>query len=225
MKYAITADIHANLPALTAVMRDIEQQGCDRIVCLGDLVVFGFQPLECVKLVREQFYACVRGNHDEHVGLNAPPDSFTAASARSVRWTSEQLDDGDRRWLLELPLTLELDGFTLVHANLEAPQRWGYAFETLGAQASFRRQRTPVCFFGHTHFPMAFVRDAGVRGGTYEKFRVETGKQYFVNPGSVGQPRDQNPDAAYAIYDLAQQTIELRRVPFPRKAARGTAAA
>ncbi len=216
MKYAITADIHANLPALTAVMQDIEQQGCDRIVCAGDIVGYGFQPKECVKVVREKFFACVRGNHDEYVGSDADLDRFNEFAAEAVRRTREQLGEEDRRWLLNLPLLLELDGFTLVHATLDMPQRWCYVFEKLEAASSFAYQSTPLCFFGHTHVPVAFIRDTGVRGGTYSKFRVEPEKTYFVNVGSVGQPRDRNPDAAYVIYDLKRQTIELRRIPFPR---------
>ena len=84
----------------------------------------------------------------------------------------------------------------------------------MAAAASFTYQNTSVCFFGHTHVPVAFIRDTGVRGGTYSKFRVEPGKKYFVNVGSVGQPRDGNPKAAYVIYDLPQQTIELRRLDY-----------
>lgn len=214
MKYAITADIHANLPALTAVLRDIEQQGCDRIVCAGDVVGYGFQPKECLKIVREQFHACVRGNHDQYIGSDEYLNQLNETAARAVHRTREQLGDEDRRWLLNLPLTLELDGFTLVHAILDRPERWGYVFENIEATASFSKQRTPVCFNGHTHVPIAFVQDTSVRGGTYSKFRVEAGKKYLVNVGSVGQPRDRNPDAAYVIYDLKEKTIELRRIPF-----------
>jgi len=103
---------------------------------------------------------------------------------------------------------------------LEYPERWGYVFDRLGAAASFARQTTDVCFFGHTHVPVAFVRDTAVRGGTYSKLNMEAGKQYFVNVGSVGQPRDSNPKAAYAVYDLDKRTIELRRVDYDIEGAR-----
>jgi diadenosine tetraphosphatase ApaH/serine/threonine PP2A family protein phosphatase len=104
--------------------------------------------------------------------------------------------------------------FSIVHATLDAPQRWGYVFEKLEAAASFTYQNTQVCFFGHTHVPVAFIREVGVRGGTYSKFKVEQGKKYFVNVGSVGQPRDGDPRAGYVIYDLAAGTIELRRLHY-----------
>ena len=102
----------------------------------------------------------------------------------------------------------------MVHATLDGPQRWGYVFDRLAAAASFTYQNTAVCFFGHTHVPVAFIRDSVVRGGTYSKFKVEAGRKYFVNVGSVGQPRDGNPAAAYVIYDLGEGSIELRRIMY-----------
>ncbi len=99
---------------------------------------------------------------------------------------------------------------------LDQPERWGYVFDKLAAEASFIYQVTPACFFGHTHVPVAFIRDAVVRGGTFSKFTVKSGKKYFVNAGSVGQPRDNNPKAGYVTYDLETQTIELRRLDHPR---------
>src|ERR1043166_5238744 len=104
--------------------------------------------------------------------------------------------------------------FTIVHATLDGPQRWGYVFDKLAAAASFTYQNTAVCFFGHTHVPVAFIRDNLVRGGTYSKFKVEPGKKYFVNVGAIGQPRDSNPKAAYVVFDMDESTIELRRLEY-----------
>ena len=104
--------------------------------------------------------------------------------------------------------------FTIVHATLDAPQRWGYVFDKLAAAASFPYQNTQVCFFGHTHVPVAFMRDTVVRGGTYSKFKIDPAKKYFINVGAVGQPRDNNPKAAYVIYDMDAGTIELRRLEY-----------
>ena len=109
--------------------------------------------------------------------------------------------------------------FTIVHATLDGPDRWGYVFDKLAAAASFTYQNTSVCFFGHTHVPVAFVRDSMVRGGTYSKFKLEPGKKYFVNVGAVGQPRDNNPKSAYVVYDVAEGTIELRRLDYDIAAA------
>jgi predicted phosphodiesterase len=114
-----------------------------------------------------------------------------------------------------------VEEFVIVHATLDVPKRWGYVFDKMAAAASFTYQQAAVCFFGHTHVPVAFVRDTVVRGGTYSKFKVETGKRYFVNPGAVGQPRDNNPKAAYVTYDLDSQSIELRRVDYDIPGAQG----
>src|SRR3954469_5050439 len=109
--------------------------------------------------------------------------------------------------------------FLIVYATLDVPQRWGYVFDKLAAAASFPYQNTNVCFFGHTHVPVAFMRDTAVRGGTYSKFQVDPAKKYFVNVGAVGQPRDNNPKAAYVIYDVDAGTIELRRLEYDIAAA------
>ena len=122
--------------------------------------------------------------------------------------------EDDRRWLGSLPHERTVEGFTIVHATLARPERWGYVFDAMAASSSFTHQNTPVCFFGHTHVPIAFIRDTAVRGGTYTKFRVEANKRYFVNPGAVGQPRDNNPKPAYLIYDMDEGTMELRRVTY-----------
>src|SRR5207302_6310213 len=116
-----------------------------------------------------------------------------------------------------LEYTQQVAGFSIVHATLHEPQRWGYVFDRLAAAPSFTCQNTAVCFFGHTHVPVAFIRESlgAVRGGTYSKLRIETGKKYFINAGSVGQPRDGNLKAAYVIYDMDAETIELRRVDCP----------
>ena len=122
----------------------------------------------------------------------------------------------DAEWLGTLPYVTECDGFTVVHATLDNPKRWGYVFDKLGAAASFVHQTTPICFFGHTHVPVAFTRDSSVRGGTYSKLKIDPAKKYFINVGAVGQPRDNNPKAAYVIYDMDAGTIELRRLDYDK---------
>jgi predicted phosphodiesterase len=126
------------------------------------------------------------------------------------------LTSDDVKWLGELHYVMELDDFTIVHATLESPQRWGYVFDKLAAAASFTHQSTPLCFFGHTHVPMAFIQDSTVTGGTYSRLTIQRGKKYFINPGSVGQPRDNNPKASYATYDSGTGCIELRRLDYDR---------
>ncbi len=214
MRYAILADIHGNLEALQVVLEDFKQQKCTHHACLGDIVGYGANPKQCLDIIRGMNIPVVKGNHDEYVGIDENPDGFNDAAAEAVTWTRQQLTPDDRKWLRELKYFRLVANFSIVHATLDAPQRWGYVFEKLEAAASFTYQNTPVCFFGHTHVPVAFVRDTTVRGGTYSKFRVEPGKKYFVNVGSIGQPRDGNPKSAYVIYDLEEQTIEIRRLDY-----------
>lgn len=214
MRYAILADIHANFEALQTVLEDTRQQNCTHYVCLGDVVGYGANPKECLDTIRSMNMPVVKGNHDEYISVDDDPEGFNDAAAEAVTWTRAQLTPDDRKWLRELKYFRLVANFSIVHATLDAPQRWGYVFEKLEAAASFTYQNTQVCFFGHTHVPVAFVRDTTVRGGTYSKFRVEPGKKYFVNVGSIGQPRDGSPKAAYVIYDMAQQTIELRRLDY-----------
>ena len=216
MKYAIISDIHANLEGFQTVLADIREQGIEtkQIVCLGDVVGYGANPKECLDIVRGMNIPVVKGNHDEYIGVEEDPEGFNDAAAEAVSWSRNQLLPDDRKWLRDLKYFRLVANFSIVHATLDAPQRWGYVFEKLEAAASFTYQNTQVCFFGHTHVPVAFIREVGVRGGTYSKFRVEPGKKYFVNVGSVGQPRDGDPRAGYVVYDLVAGTIELRRLTY-----------
>src|SRR5579859_5200755 len=224
MKFAIIADIHSNLEALQVVLADIKEQKCTHYACVGDVVGYGARPKECLKIVRDLGMPCVKGNHDEYCSIEQQLDGFNPHAAEAVNWTRQQLDDDERQWLRDLKYFRMVTSFSMVHATLDGPQRWGYVFNKLDAAASFPYQTTPVCFFGHTHVPLAFIREASptgnqVRGGTYSKFKVDPTKKYFVNVGSVGQPRDNNPKAAYVIYDVDEATIELRRLDYDIAAA------
>jgi predicted phosphodiesterase len=223
VKYAIIADIHSNLPALKVVLEDIKAQKCTHTVCLGDIVGYYIYPKECLDIIRGMNIPCVKGNHDDYCSSDLPLDGFNPAGAEAVRWTRDQLNEDDRKWLQSLPLTMVVSGFTLVHATLEGPERWGYVFDKLAAAAHFEHQTTPVCFFGHTHVPVAFTRDGAIRGGTFSSFKIERNKYYFINVGSVGQPRDNNPRAAYVTYDMDKQMIELRRLAYPLRPGEGGA--
>ncbi len=214
MKFAILADIHGNWEALQVVLEDTKAQKCTHYACLGDVVGYNANPKECLEVVRKMGMPCVKGNHDEYCSTENALDGFNPAAAEAVNWTRKQLSDEERTWLRDLKYIKMVTSFTLVHATLDAPQRWGYVFNKLDAAASFTYQNTSVCFFGHTHVPVAFVKDTMVRGGTYSKFKVEPGKKYFVNVGAVGQPRDNNPKAAYVVYDMDEGTIEIRRLDY-----------
>ena len=214
MRYALIADIHSNLEALEVVLNDAKEQKCTHYACVGDVVGYGANPKECLDIVRSMGMPVVKGNHDEYCSSEDDLEGFNPHAAEAVNWTRKQLSKEDRAWLRDLKYIRLVASFSMVHATLDGPQRWGYVFDKLAAAASFTYQNTAVCFFGHTHVPVAFVRDSMVRGGTYSKFRVEPGKKYFVNVGAVGQPRDGNPKSGYVVYDLNESTIELRRLDY-----------
>ncbi len=216
MRYAIISDIHANLSALHVVLRDAEARGCESVVCLCDLIGYGKEHAVCLQLVRERAVSCVRGNFNDYVSTEVDLSAFNPTAAEAVRQMRGALTSDDVKWLSALPYVMEFDGFTIVHATLDSPQSWGYVFDKLAAAASFAYQSTPLCFFGHTHVPIAFMRDTVVRGGTYSKLKIDPAKKYFINPGSVGQPRDNNSKASYATYDSGNGYIELRRLNYER---------
>jgi len=214
MRFAIFSDIHANLEALEAVLKDARERKCTQFVCLGDVVGYNASPRECVKRIRELDCPVVKGNHDEQASLPALSSDFNELAERAIKWTRDNLTDDDKKWLRDLPLQRRVHDFTIVHATLDTPGQWSYVFNNLDAAASFTYQRTNVCFFGHTHVPMVFIRDQGVRRERIEHIRIEPARKYFINAGSVGQPRDGNWRAAYCIYDVENSLVELLRVKY-----------
>jgi predicted phosphodiesterase len=214
MRFAIFSDLHANLEATETVLADAHERECTHFVCLGDLVGYNANPHECVEIVRELDCPCVKGNHDEQASLDESSRDFNELAEEAINWTRANLTEDDRQWLADLRLTRQVRDFTIVHATLDTPAEWGYVFNNLDAIASFTYQHTSVCFFGHTHVAGAFVRDDGVKRLKTEMLNVEPGKKYFVNTGSVGQPRDGDWRAAYCIYDTERNVIEQRRLKY-----------
>jgi diadenosine tetraphosphatase ApaH/serine/threonine PP2A family protein phosphatase len=214
MRLAILSDLHANLEATEAVLADAREQDCTDFVCLGDVVGYNANPHECVEIVRKLECPVIMGNHDEQAALDESSRDFNALAEMAINWTRAQLTDADKIWLRELPLSQEVRDFTIVHATLDTPGQWGYVFNTLDAAASFAHQHTTVCFFGHTHVAGAFVRDDGVKRVKIDQLRIDQTKKYFINTGSVGQPRDGDWRAAYCIYDVETNVVEQRRVKY-----------
>jgi diadenosine tetraphosphatase ApaH/serine/threonine PP2A family protein phosphatase len=155
------------------------------------------------------------GNHDEYCAGDMDLTGFNPMAADAIKWTRRQLSDEQRTWLRNLKYVRSVEPFTIVHATLDLPEKWAYVFDKLAAAASFNYQHTPVCFNGHTHVPIAFVRGpAGIQGGLYTKIKIEVGRKYFVNVGSIGQPRDRNPKTGYVTFDLINNLIELHRLDY-----------
>ncbi|HEX9284370.1 MAG TPA: metallophosphoesterase family protein, partial [Nitrospirales bacterium] len=165
MRYAVIADIHANMEALEVVLADSKDQKCTHYCCVGDVVGYNANPKECLDIIRTMGMPVVKGNHDEYCSSEEDLEGFNPHAAEAVNWTRKQLGKEDRQWLRDLKYVRLVTSFSMVHATLDGPQRWGYVFDKLAAAASFTYQNTPVCFFGHTHVPVAFVRDSVVKGG------------------------------------------------------------
>lgn len=214
MRFAILSDIHSNLEALEAVLTDARERKCTDFVCLGDVVGYNANPHECVERVREMDCPIVKGNHDEQASLIESSRDFNELAEHAIEWTRDNLTDDDKQWLGGLRFQRQVRDFTIVHATLDTPAQWGYVFNNLDAAASFTYQHTAVCFFGHTHVPMAFIRDDGVKRMQIDQLRIEISRKYFINVGSVGQPRDGDWRAAYCIYNIDQNVVEQRRVKY-----------
>lgn len=214
MRIALFGDIHSNLEALQSVLTDAGIQGCTHYICLGDLVGYSADPAACIETVRSLDCPVIKGNHDEQAAMAGPLDGFTELAAAAMAWTRAQLSEADKEWLRSLRLQRVIRDFTVVHATLDTPHKWGYIVTPGDAAASFTYQHTPVCFFGHTHEPFLFSSGIVVKKSNYDKIRLKPGKQYMVNIGSVGQPRDGDWRAAYVIYEPETLDLELRRVPY-----------
>jgi len=219
MRFAIFGDIHANLHALDAVMADAKEQACTHYVCMGDVVGYNAFPKQCIDVVRQLECPVVKGNHDEQASMLGDQEGFNPLAEEAMTWTREQLTSEDKEWLRSLRLQRQVRDFTIVHATLDTPHKWGYVFNQLDAAASFSYQHTSVCFIGHTHSPKAYVRDGSVRTIPLDVLALQSGKRYLINVGSVGQPRDGDWRSAYCIYDTTTGELQLRRIEYDLPAA------
>ena len=213
---AILGDIHANVDALAAVMEDSQAQGATEYLCTGDVVGYNACPGECLRYVRDELQCpVVKGNHDHYISSVQNLDDFNPNAAAVVEWTRGQLTEDELQWLRDMPFTYTSAGITLVHATNDGPESFGYVFDNLQAEANFINQKAPVCFHGHTHCPMIFEKSMnGVYRIDAQDFKLVSGRKYFINVGSVGQPRDGDPRAAYVLYDPVAKTVRFRRIEY-----------
>jgi diadenosine tetraphosphatase ApaH/serine/threonine PP2A family protein phosphatase len=218
-KYAVLGDIHANIDALNAVVEDARKQGVTDFVSVGDVVGYNACPSECIKAVRELDCVTVRGNHDHYCSYNESLDDFQPLAASVIAWTRRQLTEDDVKWLHDLPFTKLCGGFTLVHSTLDMPDHWGYVFDVLAAEANFNYQATALCFHGHTHVPMIYRKAHEIMRIEPCKIRMGFGEKFFINVGSVGQPRDGDPRSAYVVYSPKTKDVEFLRIPYDIEAA------
>jgi diadenosine tetraphosphatase ApaH/serine/threonine PP2A family protein phosphatase len=218
MRCAILSDIHANLAALEAVLDDIGKKGgVDETWCLGDIVDYGPDPHPCIELVQSLKSGCIAGNHDLAVIGKADKAYFNPDAGLATNWTATQLNLGDIAYLDSLPLRMEREGFTLVHGSARDPV-WEYVFSTGIAAGNFDFFRSQLCLVGHTHIPLVFRlgKDGACQAAAFNPgIGLALGStRMIINPGSVGQPRDGDPRASYAIYESEGRVIRLYRVGY-----------
>ncbi len=219
MRYLILSDIHGNFEALQAVLESSRSEGIDKLLVLGDLVGYGAGPNEVVESIRSRASRVIRGNHDKVVVELDGGRNFNAVALTAARWTAEALSEKNLAYLRALekgPVELE-PGVSLCHGSPLDEDEYVMSLET--AEGVFDRFDGRLTFFGHTHLPMVFVcGESGLRGAALEgddfTMSLEAGDRYLVNPGSVGQPRDRNPQAAYVIFDSKRQEVRWRRCEY-----------
>jgi diadenosine tetraphosphatase ApaH/serine/threonine PP2A family protein phosphatase len=207
----VISDIHANWQALQAVVADLPP--VDEVVCLGDVVGYGAEPARCLDLVRAHGWLTLAGNHDRACTDRDVLGWFNDDAAEAIRWTIEQLGATRIDWLRNLPPSATQDGALLVHASPRSPL-YEYVLDVDTAEANLEQLGDGLCFHGHSHVPGIFHVDEGRVEHDYRIGMLVLDRPALVNPGSVGQPRDRDPDASYGVWDTDEETFEFRRVPY-----------
>jgi diadenosine tetraphosphatase ApaH/serine/threonine PP2A family protein phosphatase len=219
MRVAVISDIHANLHALEAVLAALEDAHPDAIWNLGDTVGYGPRPNQCCAVARDRAAVSLVGNHDLAVigGGDVAVEDFNPEAAAAALWTRETLTDDAREFLQALNASSSADGVELYHGSPRDPV-WEYVLTVEAARASLELTRAPVVLVGHSHVPLALrLRDDEIAGGLAPadtEIDLASGR-WLLNPGSVGQPRDGDPRAAFCVLDLAQRTASFVRVDYP----------
>ncbi|MCC6407161.1 MAG: metallophosphoesterase family protein [Planctomycetes bacterium] len=218
MRYGVLGDIHSNLSALESVLAALDREGVDQTLSVGDVVGYGAAPAECIALLRERQVKAVMGNHDAACLQLLDTRYFNNYARAAVDWTRSKLRDADRAWLMSSPLVLHFEHCSLSHGTLFRPELFDYIQSPTDADPSLDVMPLPVCFVGHTHVPVTLLRlhdDPSRTAYTIDtEIDVDEAARALVNVGSVGQPRDEDPRAAYAVYDSELGRVWIKRVEY-----------
>lgn len=222
-RIAVISDIHGNSVALKAVLEEIAREGIERTVCLGDVVGYGPDPCECLRLVAEHCEFTVRGNHEDAILKPSQTSNFNSNAREAIEWTSRQLGSTERRIIANMPNWFHLSREVVcVHDSPVPIEDPGYIRSTSEAAQVLTSMAERLCLFGHTHVPGVFQMPVGrrfIKAGTLQvsdgqPTSLPVDSKFLLNPGSVGQPRDGDVRASWAILDLTQQTFTLRRTEY-----------
>lgn len=215
MRYGIFADVHSNLTAFEAVLDVLTKSNIDKFLFLGDIVGYGADPGECIRLLRELDVTCVAGNHDRAVVDLFDINRFNKTAEKVIIWTKDHISDVERLFLSGLRISEENEVFHLVHGTLDHPEDFDYMIDKYQAMKTFYAMRRKICFVGHSHVPGIFIEEKeDIKYEMVSFLAFEQDKRYIVNVGSVGQPRDGNAHACFCIYDEGAATIEIKRVAY-----------
>ncbi|MFZ1221509.1 MAG: metallophosphoesterase family protein [Chthoniobacterales bacterium] len=219
--WAVFSDIHSNLEAFQAVLADLARVRFTRMMCLGDVVGYAASPRDCLDLLRTLETQVLLGNHDFAVTNDRILGDMSGPAVAGIRFAREQLSTGRRDFLAGLPMVASAGDLQFVHSSLDHPEAWTYLRRESEIRAHFAVQTHPVCFCGHTHIPGVFWwKDGEVESlGASGRIGLPDHGRILINAGSVGQPRDRNPDACYVLYEAATRTFEFRRVSYDIAAA------
>ncbi len=218
MKYGILGDIHSNLSALETTLKEFDAERIDHVISVGDIVGYGAAPSECIELVRSVNATVVKGNHDAACVDEIDTAYFNRFAREAVQWTKTVLSEAELDWLRNLPLVQHLEHCSVAHGTLHKPELFDYIQSTTDADPSLDDMHLPVCFVGHTHVPVSLIRlvdDPKRTAYTFDTtIDLSEAERSLINVGSVGQPRDEEPRAAYAIFDTDENVISIKRVEY-----------
>lgn len=217
MRYALLSDIHSNLEALNPVLAEVARLKAQELICLGDLVGYGANPNEVVEIAMEKGFRCIVGNHDLVACGLEEPYNFNPWARAAALWTREELTEANKQYLKGFPFQVDLSAQAVaVHGSLESVDEYILDFET--AKANFRllkEKEKSVLFFGHSHYRVAIVEEGDqILVDREDELILLEKRLYLLNPGSVGQPRDGDPRAAFAIYDDEAGTVAFHRLDY-----------
>lgn len=214
-RVAVFSDIHGNLHALQRVLEHIDTSSVDFTVCCGDIVGYGANPGECIQLLIDRAIPTIAGNHDYAALGLVDITYFNEVAKRAITWTRQALTPENEQFLHELPIAIEMADMLFVHSSPRTPEAWNYVITMGDARQSFQHYGQRVCFIGHSHTPFIVENHEGkLSCPAAPAIKLRDGCRYLVNVGSVGQPRDRNPDACYAIYDREAMQVEIHRVEY-----------
>ncbi|MCK4422299.1 metallophosphoesterase family protein [candidate division WOR-3 bacterium] len=216
MIYAIISDIHGNLEAFQRVLQEIHSnREVEKIICLGDIVGYGADPEKCIDLTRRYSDIIIAGNHDFAVAEKTDITSFNSIAREAVLWTRKILSPDYITFLKNLPLSSTIDDMHLVHGSLDNPDQWRYLTSIDDAQIDFYLMEKDILFIGHSHIPFIFEeKDEKIRIITDCEVNLSKDARYIINPGSIGQPRDLDPRASFAIYDSSTCRLRIIRMDY-----------